>query len=315
MLVISPRRSPGLLACALSLALLAAPALAQAPKKPAEPPASVEFTRDVVYGKAGDVELKLDISVPREAAGPLPCVVVIHGGGWAAGNKSAHADITWKLAERGYVSASIGYRFAPAHPWPAQVHDVKCAVRYLRAHAEKYRLDKDRIGAVGFSAGGHLSLMLGVTGPEDGLEGDGGWPGESSRVQAVVNFFGPTQLDADDIPGITLPILQKFLGGTLKEKPEQYKKASPITYVTSDDAPILTYQGTTDVLVPPTQATRLAEAMTKAKVKGRVELLVGLGHGWGGAELERTGAGTFAFFDEHLMRAKSAGTASKEPGK
>src|SRR5947208_436433 len=171
----------------LLVACLALAPLARAADR--KPPDDVEFTKDVVYGKGGGQDLKLDLSRPSHADGKRPCILVFHGGGWAAGNKDQHDDVTWTLAERGYVSATVGYRFAPDHRFPAQVEDAKCAVRFLRAHADKYGIDSERIGAVGFSAGAHLSMMLGATRKEDGLEGNGGWPDQSSKVQAVVSFF------------------------------------------------------------------------------------------------------------------------------
>jgi acetyl esterase/lipase len=124
-------------------------------------------------------------------------------------------------------------------------------------------------------------------------------------VQAVVNFFGPTDLAAKDLPDASKPLVRDFIGGTPEEKPELTKQASPITFVTEDDPPILTYQGTKDPLVPHTQAYLLADALTKAGAKGsRVELLVGAAHGWGGADLERTMKGTFEFFAQHLKPEK-----------
>ena len=281
------------------------------PARAAEPPDDVDFQRDVVYGKGGDVDLKLNLSRPKNPSSKkLPCVVVIHGGGWAGGDRAHHDDLTWKFARQGYVSATIGYRLAPAHRFPAQVHDVKCAVRFLRANADNYGLDPDRIGAIGFSAGGHLSMMLGVTERSDGLEGDGGSPDQSSKVQAVVSFFGPTDLLAPDIPQRVLGILNDFIGGTKHDKPAEYKKASPITHVTSDDAAMLLIQGTKDPLVPHTQTYPMLEAMTKNGVKGRIELLIGASHGWGGQELARTAAASFSFFDEHLKAMQPATRSS-----
>jgi acetyl esterase/lipase len=262
-----------------------------------EPPVTLN---DIVYTKVGDQELKLDLARPASGEGPFPAVVVIHGGAWRGGDKASNRTLLAQFAQRGYVAISPQYRFCPKETFPAQVHDVKAAVRWLRAHADEHKVDKDHIGAIGFSAGGHLALMLGVTGPDDGLEGDVTADAPSSRVQAVVNYFGPTELGAPDIPEVSKPLVKDFLGGTPEEKPEAAKKASPVTYTSKDDPPILTFQGTKDPLVPHTQAFRLTDAQTQAGVPGRVELLVGAGHGWGGDDLERTREETFEFFDRYL---------------
>ena len=268
-------------------------------------PADVIFERDVVYGKAGDVELKLNLSKPAkhdENAKPLPVVVVIHGGGWAAGNREGHNDLTWKFAQRGYLSVTLSYRFAPKFIFPAQVEDVKCAVRYLRANARKLNINPDKIGAVGFSAGAHLSMMLATMDSADGLEGDGGHKDQASKVQAAVSFVGPTDFTADDLPPSTSGIIKNWLGGDIKEKAEAARLASPITYVNKGDSPMLLLQGTVDPLIPNTQAYRMAEAMTKAGVKGRVELILGGGHGWGGKEMEHSVEQMNQFFDLWLKK-------------
>lgn len=259
-------------------------------------------TDDIVYRKVGDQDLKLDLIEPSEGDGPFPALVVIHGGAWRAGNKRdgyVRAVMT-EAAKRGYVAISPQYRFCPKEKFPAQVIDVKGAVRWLREHASEHKVDDKHIGAVGFSAGGHLSLMLGLTGPDDGLEGDAPADAASSKVQAVVNFFGPTDLAASDIPEVSKPLVRDFIGGDLPGKFAEARKASPLTYVTPDDPPVLTFQGTRDPLVPYNQALRLAEALTEAGVPGRVELLVGSGHGFGGADGAHTVAETFTFFDRYL---------------
>lgn len=283
---------------------------AQTAKTEPTPPAGVRFEREVVYGNGAGEDLTLNLARPESAEGRLPCVVVIHGGAWRAGNKATLNDLTWKFAERGYVSATVGYRFCPKHRFPAQVEDVKCAVRFLRANAEKFGLDPNRIGAVGFSAGAHLSMMLGVMGKDDGLEGDGGCADQPSQVQAVVAFFGPTDMLAADIPDKSKPLLADFIGGTPAEKPDEHKRASPITYVTKGDAPTLIFQGTKDPLVPHTQAYKMIESLTAAGVPGRVEFLVGASHGWSGADLEHTVQATYKFFDEHLKPKAAAPAAN-----
>jgi acetyl esterase/lipase len=268
----------------------------------AAPPDNVVFEKNVVYGKGGGEDLTMNVARPKDVAGPLPCVLIIHGGGWAAGNKDGHNNLTWELAKRGYVSATVGYRLVPKALFPAQIEDVKCAVRYVRANAEKLGVDPKRVGATGFSAGGHLSMMLGVMGKDDGLEGEGGCAEQSSQVNAVVAFFGPTDFIDVEFPEASRGIVSRWIGGTREEKKEEYRKASPITYVSKGDAPTLLIQGTKDPLVPHDQAFRMADALTSAGVPGRVDLILGAGHGWGGAELTRTADVTYAYFDAILKK-------------
>lgn len=261
----------------------------------------VKAAYDVVYAKVGEADLKLDVAFPDEGDGPFPGVVIIHGGAWRAGNKSSNHQLMDRFARRGYVAMSPQYRFCPQETFPAQVHDVKAAVRWLKQHAGEYKLDAGRLGAMGFSAGGHLALMLGVTDGDDGLEGDGGADAVDTRVRAVVNYFGPTDLLADDIPDVSRPLLRDLLGGVPREKEELAKQGSPLTFVTKDDPPVLTFHGTKDPLVPYTQAIKLTEALTNAGGTGRVELIINGGHGdWGQPEIERTLRETEAFFDKHL---------------
>ncbi len=260
----------------------------------------VRTAYNLIYNQVGATELKLDLVRPAEGEGPFPAVVVIHGGAWRMGQKSLMRGMLMQFARRGYVAIAPQYRFCPKETFPAQVHDVKAAVRWLKAHAAEYQVDAAHIGAVGFSAGGHLALMLGVTGPENGLEGDAPPGSPDTRIQAVVNYFGPTDLTAADFPAITRSWNRDFLGGTPEEKPETAARASPVTYVTKDDAPILSFQGTSDQFVPASQAIKLAEAQARAGVPGRVELLVGARHGFDTPELDRTLQAAYAFFDLYL---------------
>ncbi|HEU5117359.1 MAG TPA: alpha/beta hydrolase, partial [Isosphaeraceae bacterium] len=206
---------------------------------------AIEQANDIVYREVDGRELKLDLARPS-GDGPFPGLVAIHGGGWRAGDKSAMRPLLAEAARHGYVAISPQYRFAPNSPFPAQIHDVKAAVRWLKGHAKEYHLDADHIGAVGFSAGGHLSLMLGVTDRDDGLEGEASEDAPDTRIQAVVNYFGPSNLGAENIPDPVKPMLKDLLGGAPAEKPELTKQASPLTFVTSDDPPTLTFQGTKD---------------------------------------------------------------------
>ena len=263
----------------------------------------VETKLDVEYGAGGGEKLLMDLAIPKGASVPLPGIVFIHGGGWQGGNRKAYSKEIENFASRGYVVATISYRLAPKHQFPAQVEDCKCAIRYLRAHADELNLDLERVGAIGHSAGAHLSMMMGTMDKSDGLEGEGGWQDQSSKVQAVVAFFGPTDL-TDEYPDSSSGIVAKFIGGPRSEKMDQYRKASPITYVDSDDAPTLIFHGTKDHLVPHDQAVQMANALSESGVPGRIELMLGMPHGWGGAEAERTRRASLEFFDSVLKKPK-----------
>lgn len=267
----------------------------------ATPEYEVELQENVQYGTGGGEPLTLHLAKPKGAEGPCPVIVYIHGGGWRAGSKDGHRDDIRRAAAQGYVAASVGYRFAPAARFPAQIEDCKCAIRWLRAHAKELNIDPNRIGAIGFSAGAHLSMILGAMDSADGLEGEGGWPEQSSKVQAVVAYFGPTNFNSP-YPDRTVPIIEEFLGGTPQEKPDAYRLASPITYVNKGDAPMLLFQGTNDILVPYEQAFEMVTALSKAGVPGRVEILLGKGHGWANDDLAHTRQVGDEFFSNWLKK-------------
>lgn len=296
-----------LASCAfLMMLLVVAPAMALEPLTQ-----EVEYTPDIEYGTGGDVKLQLDLAKPQGIEGPLPGLILIHGGGWTGGKRQDFSVVAQELAKYGYVAATITYRLAPQHQWPAQIEDCKCAVRWMRAHAEELGVDPQRIGVLGGSAGGHLALLLGVMDESDGLEGTGGWEDQSSRVHAVIDFFGPADLfDEFDhqrrgqpfaaIANQEVRVLEDFLGGTPDDMADRYREASPITYVTRGDAPTLILQGTHDVLVPYPQSVKMAAALARRGVPGRMELLFGAGHGWDGAEMDRTKLVVVQFLNQYL---------------
>ena len=281
------------------LCLLTAFALEDAAK--AAGPAVHEET-DIVFAKGGDTDLKLDLATPAEGAGPFPAVLCIHGGGWVGGKRQEMSQTIRTLAGHGYVAISPDYRLAtPQTLFPAQVEDCKAAVRWLRANAVKYNIDPNHIGAIGFAAGGHLACMLAVTDKADGLDGIGGNADVSSRIQAAVSFFGPTDLTAKDWgPGVAARNLVPLLGGALEEKPEAYRKASPLTYSSKAAAPLLLFHGAQDKMVSVDQSRRLAEKLESAGGTAQLVIVEGEGHGFRTEKLLPCLGKMVTFFDERL---------------
>jgi acetyl esterase/lipase len=261
---------------------------------------------NLVYAKVGDHELKLDIYMPQNASRP-PLVVWVHGGGWRAGSKDNMPG--GFLLARGYAIASISYRLSTVAQFPAQIEDCKAAVRWLRAHAAQYGYDAARIGAWGASAGGHLVALLGTSGGVKDLDTQHGHQEHSSRVQAVVDFYGPTDFTQmskfpskidHDAPNSPESLL---LGGPVQQNKDKAARANPITYVSKDDPPFLIVHGDQDPLVPLHQSQLLEAALKKAGVP--VQLVIIRGGGHGGPQFqdqERRGLIT-AFLDRHLKPA------------
>lgn len=293
-----------LLAMVLTSGFLLSPAtqaIAQAPqkkRKAADPegqslrrvvPDSVKVERDIVYAQYGERKVLLDLYLPKKPASEkIPCIVVIHGGGWRSGDKTRFAAIATHLAEQGFAAACIGYRLLPEVQFPAPILDCKAAVRWVRANAAKHGIDPDRLGAIGGSAGGHLVAMLGTSSHVKELEGDGGNPGISSRVHAVVAMATPAEMSrAAERAGID----QKMVA-----------LISPVTHVTKDSAPLLLLHGTKDTLVPMSQSELLLEKYQKAGAKAElVKIQDGIHAFWNG-ELwfPDTMKRSVAFFREHL---------------
>lgn len=282
--------------------------------KAAVVPDSVRVERDVPYADSDNPRQRLDLYLPKkpDAEKRLPLVVYVHGGGWHSGDKSGGYRLLGPLVDSGdYAAASIGYRLTQEAIWPAQIHDCKAAIRWLRANAAKYGYDPERIGVVGTSAGGHLVAMLGTSGDVKSLEGNlGKHPDVSSRVACVVDFFGASDLtvlgsrhDGPDSPPA------KLIGGTIQENKEAAWNASPITYVSEDDPSFLMIHGTDDPLVPYNQSELLDAALKKVKVESQLIPVVGGGHGVSGSQEPQ--ARMRAFLDKHLLSKSVA--VSAEP--
>jgi acetyl esterase/lipase len=277
---------------------------APASRAAAPEPIKVREKLDVVCGRGGNEVLKVDLYAPRNRPGPLPAIVLIHGGGWYAGSKDDCRGLARGFAEQGYVAITAGYRLAPANRFPAQLEDVKCAVRWLRADPERCHVDPDHIGVLGMSAGGHLALLLGLTDPRDGFEGDGGYPEQSSKVQAVVNLMGPTDLARPGWPAATEKMLADLLGGGRDRIPAAYWTASPMAYVRPNAPPVLTIHGTMDALVPYEQAQLFHAALLQAGVPAQLEPMQNKGHAvdWTPEDLSRNATIVSAFLDKNLKR-------------
>lgn len=243
---------------------------------PKEVPAGIEETKDLEYGNVNGRALQLDLYRPKELMHPVPALIFIHGGGWYKGNRQDYRAYVIDFALRGYVTATISYRLADEAKFPAQVEDAKCAVRWIRANAAKYGIDPKKIAVIGGSAGGHLSLMVGTTAGMKNLEGTGGNAATSSAVQAVVDFYGPTDLTTE--LGKTSDIVKRFFGATYDEKKDAYELASPLLHVDKSDPPTLVLHGTVDELVPVEQSDRIVAAFKAAGVPVEYERLEGWPH-------------------------------------
>ena len=276
---------------------------------PALPP-SVELLPDVVFGTGGGRDLTLDIVRPRVApAKRMPAIVFIHGGAWQNGSSKGGIGGLVPFAKEGYFGASINYRFTQEAVFPAQIEDCKCAIRFLRAHAAAYNIDAAHIGVWGASAGGHLVALLGTAPDVPALEGTGGWSNQSSRVQAVCDWFGPTDfLSITNAPpgpngriwGASGSPEARLLGGPVLEHLDTARQASPVCHITRDAPPFLILHGDQDPTVPFQQSVTLAAALKQAGVPVTFETLPGAGHGGTAFSTPTIAAQMRAFFDGAL---------------
>ena len=282
--------------------------------------------REITYARAiGFRPLKMDIWLPRQATGPVPLVVWVHGGAFQLGDRRelpptfAPDSVFRLLNEAGIACATVDYRHCLEAPFPAQLHDLKAAVRYLREYAADLGVDPERFGAWGESAGGHLVALLGLTGGREDLHGGLGAQGHSSGVSAVVDFYGvsslvdippmntpeglfPPALTAAVPAGMPLQPEYMLVGGS--DDPALLAAASPVSYVTADSAPFLLIHGDSDGLVPHSQTELLAAALAEAGVEHEVVTIKGGDHCFFGAEdqVDTILAAAVGFFAEKLGR-------------
>lgn len=263
----------------------------------AYPPVSIDQQRQVggfhsiQYTKVGkSLEQTLDLFIPLAAKPPYPVVIWIHGGSWMYGDKTDNC-LPCAMFNSKYAVASLNYRLDQEAQFPSQIYDVKAAVRYLRAHAKLYKLDPDKFAVWGSSAGGHLAALLGTSGDVKEMEGNEGFKNTSSKVQAVVDWCGPTDFNTAQaqapsncqikFEGPTSPVYVLMRGRMDKKS---LAAASPVTYVSKDDPPFLIMHGDKDDAIPPLQSEELHKALQAAGVPSQFQLLPGYGHGFSAPE-------------------------------
>ncbi|MHC4680255.1 MAG: alpha/beta fold hydrolase, partial [Planctomycetota bacterium] len=291
-------------------------------------PPGVRVIPDIAYREGASKAWRLDLAMPKEPGDePRPAIVFVHGGGWRSGDKRKGNFLrpTLEFAAKGYVCITVNYRLLGEAPMPACIEDVKCAVRWLRAHAKEYNVNPERIGAYGNSAGAHLVAMLGVCPPSAGLEGDGPWQEYSSMVQAVVasatpaSFLAPMndrQNRQENVRDAARSRTARTSGSSIRHLPEEMKKKlSPITYVSADAPPFLLVHEESDRLVGVRQADAFVKALREAGAGDVMYMRYtdGSGHGVFSANIKETGPAREVFFERTLR--KKSGSLAEPAGK
>lgn len=240
------------------------------------------IAKDVVYAEAGNRKLLLDVYMPGKTKEPY-LVVWIHGGAWSSGSKENPPKT---LLKEGFALASIDYRLSGEAIFPASIHDIKAAIRFLRGNAKKYGYRSDKIIIWGSSSGGHYAALIGVTNNNPYYEGSlGAYTKESSSVQAILDFYGPTNfltiLKQSTPHGldVRVPALKLLLGKPVEEVPELARKASPVFLVDSNDPPLLIVHGDQDPQVPVNQSLELWNAYKKKSLEVQLEIIADAAHG------------------------------------
>jgi acetyl esterase/lipase len=263
----------------------------------------VVMKADIQYGTGDGKPLYLDLYSPESPqTGPVPGILLFYGGSWKGGRKDQLRVYAQYFAQHGYVVATPQYRLREEGRWPRSVQDAKCAVRWMRAHAAENRVDPDRIGVMGNSAGGYLSMMVGFTAGVAEFEGGGGWQDQSSAVQAVVDVYGPTDF-TEPVRRDNSAVVD-YMGGHYEEDPARYEKASPIRYVTDKTPPTCVIHGTVDMLVPVHQSDWLVEKLKEKGVPHCYSRINGWPHAMDAvlSVNKHTRALSLNFFDRYLKK-------------
>ena len=240
-----------------------------------EVPDDILELKDIEYKNIDSISLQLDIYKRKDLKAPAPVLIFIHGGAWRTGKRADYLPYLLDYANKGYVTVTVSYRLVKQAIFPAAVQDVNCAVKWVKAHAEAYGIDPDRIVLIGGSAGGHLAMMVGYGGG-DALFNQDCPEGADSSVNAVIDLYGPVDLTTPYAIG-TYQTLE-FLGTTYDKNPEIFRMASPKTFISTDAPPTLIFQGTIDALVPVSQSDSLALWLTRAGVPNDYHRLKGWPH-------------------------------------
>jgi acetyl esterase/lipase len=227
----------------------------------------------------------VDITQPRRHTRPAPAVIYLHGGSWIGGDQDSGGFIVHQIGDalnqKGFLVASVNYRLGPDEPWPAQIVDAKCAVRFLRANANALDINPRDIGIWGHSAGAHLASLVGTAGPDAGWD-TGPYLDQPSTVEAVADFAGPSNLvtlGEEGGPGLVKDNFVSLLGPVPPDQlPAELKAASPVTYVSKDDPPFLIIHGDMDPIVPLAQSEELAGVLESARVPVSLVVVKGGGH-------------------------------------
>lgn len=238
-----------------------------------EVPSDIEVFENIEYKNVDSISLQLDIYKKKAQTAKRPVLIFIHGGSWSKGKRSDYLPYLIDYAMKDYVTATVSYRLVKVAKYPAAVQDVKCAIKWIKDHADEYGIDANRVALVGGSAGGHLAMMAGYdyNGSVDECSAS-----SNGKVQAVVNLYGP--IDLTTPYARARPEITNFLGKTYEEAPELFIESSPKTYISPDDPPTLTFHGTIDSLVPVSQADSLNSWLQSAGVVHDYHRLKGWPH-------------------------------------